>query len=141
MIDTHRIIDCAGAIDVLSSNGKLTLKGELESVKAKTSNGSVEIEGSLNPGDHEIRTSNGSIRASLTGNPVTVTASTSHGSITANGKKMKKGKTFTLGAPSEESATSVGDTAQVSLTTSNGSIKVSHKTTTESPSDAEANTT
>jgi hypothetical protein len=134
-----QIEDCVGDIDLKSSNGKLTIKGEsLANVKARTSNGSVRVDGSLGLGNHEIQTSNGSIKVALVGTPVNVTARTSNGKMTANGRKIKKGEKTVLGVPDGAELSSAGDAAEISLTTSNGSITITHSgIVEESPAEVE----
>jgi DUF4097 and DUF4098 domain-containing protein YvlB len=134
-----RIVDCVGSIDVKSSNGKVTLKGEsLANVKAKTTNGTVQVDGNLSPGIHEIQTSNGSIKLALSGTPAIVTARTSNGSIKANGRKIKKGARTVLGIAEGAELASPGDAAELSLTTSNGSVTVTHSgPAQESPEEGE----
>ena len=128
---TASVIDGAGSVDVKTSNGKIVLESEsLANVKARTSNGSVQLKGDLLPGAHEIHTSNGSIRVELYGTPVTVTATTSNGSITADGQKLKKGQPVTLGGVNESTDPAI---AQLSLRTSNGSIKIVHQGASEEP--------
>jgi len=122
-----RVIDCRGPVDVKTSNGKIGLEGEsLANIRARTSNGSVQLAGNLEPGSHEIQTSNGSIQVELSGTPVTVIATTSNGSITANGQKLKKGEAITLGPMSESEVASDASIAALSLRTSNGSIRILH---------------
>jgi DUF4097 and DUF4098 domain-containing protein YvlB len=119
--------DCVGEIEARSSNGKVKIEGELlTKVKAETSNGSIEIDGTLGAGDHYAETSNGSIHVELEGAPVRITADTSNGRIRANGRKIKSGKTFTIGPKQTEPPTD-DNIARLSLDTSNGSITVEHE--------------
>ena len=118
--------ECAGEIEAKSSNGKITIDGSsLKKVNAATSNGSVHIKGFLSSGNHVVRTSNGSIHVDAFGPPVQIRAKTSMGKIRANGRKVKRGQTVTLGINADdESDESI---AHLSLDTSNGSITVTHK--------------
>lgn len=124
---TARVIDCIGTVDVKTSNGKVVLESEsLANVRARTSNGSVQLKGNLVPGSHEIHTSNGSIQVELVGTPVTITATTSNGSMTADGQKLRKGEAVTLGLANDSGDSSDTAMAKLSLRTSNGSIKIVH---------------
>jgi DUF4097 and DUF4098 domain-containing protein YvlB len=119
--------DCEGSISLQTSNGKLTIDGGmLSEVDARTSNGSVRINGALAPGNHKVRTSNGSITLDTHSAPLLMTATTSNGSITANGGKVKKGETILLGLPAGVELASESDAANLTLRTSNGSVRVTH---------------
>jgi len=133
-----RLDDCAGDIDATSSNGKITIQGDLlNNVQARTSNGAIRIKGSLAEGDHHVRTSNGAIRVNVTGPPITVTAKTSNAKIRANGRKIKNGQTVTLGVESSSEESSDEGVARLSLKTSNGSIEVEHSESEEVVDDDE----
>ncbi len=123
-----RVIDCIGTVDVKTSNGQIVLESEsLANVRARTSNGNVQLKGRLVPGSHEVHTSNGSIQVELAGTPVTVTATTSNGSITADGQTLKKGEAVTLGLANDSADASDAAQATLSLHTSNGSIQILHR--------------
>ena len=120
--------ECTGQIEAKSSNGSITIDGDLlKEVNAMTSNGAVRIEGKLSPGNHRVRTSNGRISLETSGRPVRFVAETSNGKIRANGKKVKSGRTVTLGGENDSEGQSDEKIARIALETSNGSITVEHK--------------
>jgi len=125
------LTDCEGAAEVRTTNGRVTLDGShFEQVDAITTNGAVKVRGRLAAGEHQLQTSNGSIRVETTGPPVKVTASTSNGRIRANGKKVKSGETIVLGTLDADSS-GAGESAELTLRTSNGSIDVEHDESSE----------
>lgn len=137
------VTDCLGPINVRSSNGKLTVKGDvLVAVQGQTSNGTIEVDGVLAPGRHKLQTSNGSVNVSLRGHPVAFTATTSNGSIKANGAKVKKGQRMILGGTTAADLPLEGEAAELSISTSNGSVNVSHSGPAEEmPLELEASAT
>lgn len=114
-----QVVDGSGVIQLQSSNGSLTIRGSgLETISATTSNGSVDLKGNLATGSHEIRTSNGAINVELQGTSADIRARMSNGKITVNGKKVE-GDSFSVGDDN--------DSSNLSLTTSNGTIRVQHQ--------------
>jgi len=116
------VVDMTGAIELETTNGRVAIIGaELAHVTAETTNGSVHLEGILQPGEHELETTNGSIHVELSGTPVTVEGSTRNGHITANGQRLNKDSSVTLGSDDEQEAD-----AHLTAETTNGSITITH---------------
>ncbi len=133
-----RLDECTGQIEAKSSNGSIQIDGDsLKEVNAVTSNGSIRIEGQLEKGNHRIKTRNGRITIDLHGAPVRFMAKTTNGKIRANGRKVKRGKTVTLGSMHESDDQSDDSIARLALETSNGSISVNHSDSEDEESDDE----
>lgn len=116
--------DMSGRIRARTSNGKVDIAGQdMPLIDAETSNGAIRLSGGLLPGDHRLETSNGSIKANLSECPMSIVASTSNGRILVNGRKIRSDETIVLGNRDVNTM----ERAQLTAETSNGSIVINRQ--------------
>ncbi|MEQ1827738.1 MAG: DUF4097 family beta strand repeat-containing protein [Pirellula sp.] len=125
-----KVSNAIGSIEAVTSNGAISIEDSLGKVQAKSSNGSIKLENCTLDGDSRLRTSNGSIEVLLS--PITtvsIKASTSNGSIRFDDQEVeaKQKSSRSLNALMHGSSESIGQTVQLELGTSNGSITIKKK--------------